>query len=100
MITIEIEKIIGNIVKNILKEQYPHTLTPATILARIVSKKTEVNYFEYTLKIIDKRNQEDRNYTEIPGVISKLNIDIGKTVAAALLQGELNPFILGEVVND
>ena len=89
-------------VKSVISKQlatnFPHLQLPAFMKARVTRAAASGEWYEYNLKILDKTGEIDEGFPEIPGVLSKVFIESGKTVAVGLLYGELNPFIIGEVV--
>ena len=54
-------------------------------------------WYQYSLKMLDKSGAPSDDFPEIPGVRSRHQIEEGRTVAVTILYGEMRPYILGEV---
>jgi hypothetical protein len=93
-----IEELVQTGVNKVLSEEFPHLLRPAFVCARITKAQDAGGYYVYNLKILDKTGEIDSSFSEIPSIHSKVQAATGATVAVALLYGELNPFIIAEVV--
>lgn len=94
-----LQEFVITVVKKLMKTEFVHLEHPAAMYAR-VTKRTELGeYYEYNLKILDKDKQVDSRFPELPRIRSKQRHEVGSTVAVALLYGELNPYIIGEVVD-
>lgn len=93
-----LEEFVTTVIKKLMKTEFPHLEHPAAMYAR-VTKRTELGgYYEYNLKILDKDKQVDSRFPELPRIRSKQGHEVGDVVAVAMLYGELNPYIVGEVV--
>ncbi|EPR07757.1 hypothetical protein [Ruminiclostridium papyrosolvens] len=92
-----LEEMIKSVIDKQIADTYPHLQLPSLLRAKITKVTPSGEWFEYSLKIIGKTGEFDERYPEIPGVLSKLQVDSGKYVAIGLLYGELNPYIFGEV---
>ena len=93
-----LEEMVKSVISKQLAADFPHLQLPAVMRAKVTRAASSGEWFEYSLKIIDKTGEIDERFPEIPGVLSKLQVESGKTVAIGLLYGELNPCIIGEVV--
>lgn len=93
-----LEEMVKSVISKQLAADFPHLQLPAVMRAKVTRAVSSGEWFEYSLKIIDKTGEIDERFPEIPGVLSKLQVESGKTVAVGLLYGELNPCIIGEVV--
>lgn len=92
-----LENMINKAIDNKIAKDYPHMQLPSVITARVISVTQSGDLYKYDLKIIDKFGVIDEDYPTIPNVISKLSLENNAVVVIALLYGELNPFIIGEV---
>ncbi|PYG86743.1 hypothetical protein LY28_02769 [Ruminiclostridium sufflavum DSM 19573] len=92
-----LEEMVKSIIKKQIETDFPHLLLPAVTRAKVTRVTASDNWFEYNLKIIDKLGDFDERFPEIPGVMSKVQVEAGKVVAIGFLYGELNPCIIGEV---
>lgn len=81
-----------------IKKKYPHLEYPANVYARITKVKDNIDHYEYNIKVLDKNLDIDVMFPEVPGIKSKLKVEVNRTVAVALMYGELEFFIIGEVV--
>ena len=68
-----------------------HTTLPGAMVA--VVTKAEDHY--YTLKILDRNLQEDKNFPEIPSVASNVECKKGELVVVVFLYGIIAPYIVG-----
>lgn len=93
-----LEDMIKNTMDKKIDTDYPYLKLPAILTAQINSVKNNGSIYSYNLKILDKNGVTDDSYPEIPDVKSKLIFESGTIVAIGLLYGELNPYILGEVL--
>lgn len=93
-----LEEMVKSVISKQLAADFPHLQLPAVMRAKVTRAASSGEWFEYSLKIIDKTGEIDERFPEIPGVLSKVHVESGKTVAVGLLYGELNPCIIGEVV--
>ncbi len=93
-----LEETVRGIIKKSLETRYPHVLLPSIVQARVIRKKDMGAYYELTLRILDRGGGDYAGIPELPGVRSMSGYTVGTVVAAALLYGELNPHILGEVL--
>lgn len=93
-----LEEMIKSVVKKTIDTEYQHLLMPNILTAIIASASHDGEIYTYDLKILDKNGVSDDTYPIIPGVKSKLIFTTNSTVAIGLLYGQLNPYILGEVI--
>lgn len=93
-----LEEMIKTVLEKAVKEKYPHLKLPGAVYARVTKAQDLGSYYEYNLKILDENGVIDEVFPEIPKVKSKLVIENGKTVAILLLYGQVNAYIVGEVV--
>lgn len=93
-----LETMIKTVLTKTLKENYPHLLLPGAVYAKITKVQDLGSHYEYNLKILDESQLIDESFPELPGIRSKIAIEDGKTVAILLLYGQLNAYIVGEVV--
>lgn len=99
-----------------VKEEYPHISTPSILRAKIIAVKKknayekEVTiewegverqcklkdyYYSYSLKIISESGENNTKYPAVPNIKSKEKYAVGDIVTVALLDGELDPVIIG-----
>lgn len=93
-----IEEMVKSVIAKKLAADFPHLQLPNFMCATVTRVVPSGEHYEYSLKILDKVGEIDERFPEIPGVLSKVYVEAGKTVAVGLLYGELNPYIIGEVV--
>ncbi|SHI88136.1 hypothetical protein [Lutispora thermophila] len=93
-----LEEMVKSVIAKQLAADFPHLQLPGLMRAKVIRASFNGEWYEYSLKILDKTGEIDERFPEIPGVFSKINVEPGKTVAVGLLYGELNPCIIGEVV--
>lgn len=106
-----------------LTQKYPHLKLPAVMLAQVVTGREledthtwaelticsdepnggsykghiTAHWWEYTLALLDRAGNVERDSPLIPGVRSKVQLQTGAYVAVALPHGQLTPEIIGEV---
>lgn len=93
-----VEEMVINVFNKQIAAKYPHLKLPAILSAKVTKATKISNGNEYTLKILDKTGAIDEHFPEIPRVLSTLAVNVGSTVAIGLLYGELNPYIIGEMI--
>lgn len=93
-----LEEMVKSVISKQLAADFPHLQLPSVLRAKVTRATPSGEWNEYSLKILDKTGDIDERFPEIPGVLSKVSVKVGKTVAVGLLYGELNPCIIGEVV--
>lgn len=93
-----VEEMVKNVLEKQLDSKYPHLLLPMAMCAKIVTAAPMGDKYKYSIKIVDKNGDTDDQFPEIPGVYSKLSFEVDQMVAILLLYGELNPYIVGEVL--
>jgi len=91
-----IEEMIINVLRKQIDKKYPHIKHPEAVLAKVISAASAGEWYKYSLRILDKKGVINEQFPAIPNVLSKVHVTAGKTVAVVLINGELNPFILGE----
>lgn len=84
-------------VEKIVAEDYPHIKLPAVVYATVKQRESAGEWNKYTLTILDRFGNRDESFPVIPGVMSKMGLEVGRTVAVALAYGDLTPIIIGEV---
>lgn len=110
-----IEGLIKTILKKV-KEEYPHIATPSIFQAKITTvkklesyekeiviewegqeKQCKVKdyYYAYNIKIINENGNVNTKYPDLPNIRCKEKYDIGDYVTIALVEGEMNPVIVG-----
>ncbi|WP_295762305.1 carbamoyl-phosphate synthase subunit L [uncultured Oscillibacter sp.] len=118
----ELQRMMKDVVKRTVAEEYPHAKLPAVVYAS-VSKVERLNAYEitelvihnderhdsyyrghivaywygYELTVLDRFGDPDADYPPIPQIRSKKQFRQGAVVAVALPYGELTPSIIGEV---
>lgn len=92
-----LEDMMNKAIDNKIAKKYPHIQLPSVITARVISVTQSGDLYKYDLKIIDKFGVIDNDYPTIPNVLSKLSFENNTVLVIALLYGELNPYIIGEV---
>ncbi len=95
----QLARFVENVVEDILKKKYPHLVEPSILLAR-VSNAVDLtgSWTEYTLTVVDRFGIDDSDFPTLPGVRSKVQLDVGDLAAIALPYGDLRPAIIGEVL--
>ena len=93
-----LEQAIKTTVKRMLARDFPHLELPAALNAVVTKAQFIGDYYEYNLNILDKDGQVDDRFPEVPGVKSRLFVEVGRTVTVLLPYGELNPVIISEVI--
>lgn len=95
----QLERFVKTVVEDILKKKYPHLVEPSILLARVSNAValTEA-WTEYTLTVVDRFGIDDSSFPTLPGVRSKVQLDVGGLAAIALPYGDLRPVIIGEVL--
>ncbi len=78
-----------------IKENYPHLQYPSGLYAKVVDVKQSSNLYEVTLKILDKNNQPDSRFPEVPKVKTDIPVLKDEIVAIVLMYGECRPYIIG-----
>lgn len=94
-----LETFVQTVVHRMISEQLPHLARASITRAMIVaSKEPDANgWVEYVLQPVDRRGNARDDFPEIPGVRTKAQFAIGRTVAIGMLDGEPEPVIIGEV---
>ena len=87
----KLKNYVKTVIKDYLKKELPHTTLPGAMAA--VVTKAEDRY--YTLKILDRNLQEDKNFPEIPSVASNVECEKGELVVVVFLYGIIAPYIVG-----
>lgn len=87
----KLKNYVKTVIKDYLKKELPHTTLPGATVA--VVTKAEDHY--YTLKILDRNLQEDKNFPEIPSVASNVECKKGELVVVVFLYGIIAPYIVG-----
>ncbi len=93
-----LEQYVHAVVDKKMRQEYPHVELPGAVCARITKAQPGGAYHTYNVKILDSNRNDDERFSEIPNVKSKLAFDQGDIVAVLLLYGQLDVFIVGEVV--
>jgi hypothetical protein len=93
-----LESMIKSVVEKQIASEFPHLQLASFMRAQVTKVTASGEWYSYNLKILGKTGNVDERFPEIPGVLSKMNVESGKIVAIGLLYGELNPCIIGEVV--
>lgn len=78
-----------------VNKNYPHMSYPSCVCARVVSVKSEMERYICTLKILDKNNQPDERFPEVPFVSTDILFEKNDVAVVILLYGECNPYIIG-----
>lgn len=92
-----IEKCITMIVEKVMSTKYQNMKNPPIQYAMISNQREEGMCYIYTLKVVDERAVVKSAYPPIPAVRSLAKYEVGTMVTVAMVNGELDPFILGEV---
>lgn len=87
----KLKNYVKTVIKDYLKKELPHTTLPGAMVA--VVTKAEDHY--YTLKILGRNLQEDKNFPEIPSVASNVECKKGELVVVVFLYGIIAPYIVG-----
>lgn len=86
---------VGEELRGQLRENYSYLRHPACVYAKVTRVRETQGIYTATLKILDQNKNEDSQFTEIPNVCTEIKIGVGDTVAAILMYGECDPFIVG-----
>lgn len=93
-----IEKAIASVSEKTAARAFPHINHAGSVYAQITSATKNKGYFTYRLKLLDAEKSIDSRFGEIPNVKSKQELTTGAVVAVALLYGQAEPYIIGEVI--
>lgn len=83
------------IVQDLLIKQYPHTQQPPSMYAMVTEVNSKKNYKEVAIRILDSDLSRDKNYPEIPGIRTELDIKEKDIVVVLMLYGQCLPHIVG-----
>lgn len=93
-----LEQYVHTVVNRKIRQEYPHIELPSAVFAQITKARTDGSGYVYNVKILDANRNVDERFPEIPNVRSELALDPDDIVAALLLYGQLNLFIVGKVI--
>lgn len=96
----DIKTFVKNVVREVIKTEYPHARRPGIVRAKIKSSvQTGSGRNKYTLKILDLNGNEERDAPEIPEIFSNAEYHQGEIVVVGYVNGIL-PCILGRWVSE
>lgn len=78
-----------------IKKRYPHMRCPPCVYAKVVNVKSKENVNICTLRILDKNKQPDTDFSEIPMIRTRLQVEKGNIVVVLLMYGDAMPYIVG-----
>lgn len=93
-----LEQFVKKAITRIIADDYSHLKLPAVVYATVTGTKELTDWYEYTLRVIDRFGDTDDTFPELPGIRSKIQLEAGATVAIALAYGGIEPVIIAEVV--
>lgn len=93
-----LEKMIKSVVGNMINDNLSHLKYPSVLHAKITKSTNAGKHYIYSIKILDTEGLVDESFPEIPNVKSNLSFEYGKIVCILLTYGEINPYIVGEVI--
>lgn len=94
-----LEQFVKSAITRIFAVDYPHLKLPAVVYATVTeTKELSNNWYEYTLRVIDRFGNTDDTFPELPGIRSKIQLDFGAIAAIGLAYGDVEPVIIGEVI--
>lgn len=85
------------IVEKVMNTKYLNTKNPPIQYAMISNRQEEGMIYIYTLKVVDEQAVIKSSYPTLPGIRSLAKYEVGTMVTVAMVNGELDPFIIGEV---
>lgn len=65
---------------------------------QVTAKQQSGEAYTYSVRLLDAAGQADHSVPTIPGIKSKLNLDVGDNVAVIFPYGQLAPYIVGKAV--
>ena len=89
---------VRRILRELVAEDYPHIHYPAASYAQVTAKQQSGEAYAYSIRLLDAAGQADHSVPTIPGIKSKLNLDVGDNVAVIFPYGQLAPYIVGKAV--
>ena len=87
---------VRRILRDLVAEDYPHIHYPAASYAQVTAKQQSGEAYTYSVRLLDAAGQADHSVPTIPGIKSKLNLDVGDNVAVIFPYGQLAPHNVGE----
>lgn len=94
----ELKTFVKKAVMELIKEEYPHLLYPATVVGMVNAVVQTNGGYVYTIGVLSPSGNLDDDYPEIPGVTSEMAYEPGEKVAVAFLYGSIRPYIMGRVI--
>lgn len=79
----------------LIKEKYPHMQHPAAMRARVIYVSKSSRDTICTIRIIDKNNEIDERFPEVPYVETKIDIQVNDLVVILMMYGACDPYIVG-----
>ena len=89
---------VRRILRDLVAEDYPHIHYPAASYAQVTAKQQSGEAYTYSVRLLDAAGQADHSVPTIPGIKSKLNLDVGDNVAVIFPYGQFAPYIVGKAV--
>lgn len=89
---------VSRILNQIISARYPHIAYPACAYAQVTNKRQDGEAYRYGVRLMTPALRLDSTIPEIPGIGSKLNLEVGDLVAVVLPYGQLSPYIIGKAV--
>ena len=89
------------IVQDLLIKKYPHTQQPPSMYAMVTEVNPKKNYKEVAIRILDSDLSRNKNYPEIPGIRTELdlkekeNVKMESVLKVLMLYGQCLPHIVG-----
>ena len=93
-----LEQMMQLVAQEAIASGYPHLQYPAIMTAKVTKAAPMTGYGLYNLKVLDADGEINADYPELPDVHSQLGLETGDVVVIALIRGQLQPYIIGEVV--
>lgn len=90
----DIRTFVKNIVREVLKAEYPMIGRMHCVTARIKEVRHSANIFYYTVRPLDETGNEDLMAAELPNLASDQEYSVGDTVVIQYVAG-IHPYLVG-----
>lgn len=80
-----LKEVIVKQIREFLQIEMPHTLLPQAVYARVTKGGND----KVSLRILDKSNQDDENYSELPDIKTEVPYEKDDIVLLSFIYGEL-----------
>lgn len=93
-----LESFVQKVTDKWIKKRYPHIQQPSAVYAKVSQVRKREDCYICTLKILDKNMNADKDFPEIPGVKTEIELTKNETVVVILLYAGTRAFIVGRNV--